>query len=93
MSGTIGHGSPALWNRDRLLLASDEILAQLLDRGSLDDWRSIYLLAAVDARLRRRVVRLVKRVPIGYPGFWLAAMAALGEPVDWPLRWPEDPGL
>jgi len=31
--------SPALWNRSHLDLRSDEILAQILDRGSMDDWR------------------------------------------------------
>ena len=31
--------SRALWNRTHLDLRSDEILAQILDRGSMDDWR------------------------------------------------------
>ena len=50
--------SQALWNRHRLDLRSDEALAQILDRGDLDDWREIYRLAAEDAALRRRIVRL-----------------------------------
>ena len=44
--------SPALWNRTSADLASDEVLAQLLDWGTREDWR-------------------------------IAAMASLGEPVDW----------
>jgi hypothetical protein len=40
--------SRALWNRDRLDLESDEVLAQLLDRGELEAWREIYRLVARD---------------------------------------------
>ena len=85
--------SSALWNRSHLDLASDEILAQILDRGSLDDWRELYRLAARDGGLRRRIVGLLGRVPIGFPGFWRAAMASLGEPVDWSVPLPDDIGL
>lgn len=74
--------SKALWNRERLDLASDEVLAQLLDRGSLEDWRALYSLARTDAGLRARILAVVKRVPMYLPHFWLAAMASLGEAVD-----------
>ncbi|HEX2163278.1 MAG TPA: hypothetical protein VHM02_04965 [Thermoanaerobaculia bacterium] len=74
--------SPALWNRSRLDLRSEETLAQLLDRGAVDDWRELYRLARRDAELRARLGRIVSRVPLGYPHFWRAALASLGEPVD-----------
>ena len=74
--------SAALWNRERLELASDEVLAQLLDRGSLDDWRALYALARDDRSLRLRIVALVARVPMYLPHLWLSAMRSLGEPVD-----------
>lgn len=73
--------SRALWNRDRLDLESDEVLAQVLDRGSLEDWRALYALAAGDPALRRRIVKLVALVPMYLPHFWLAAMQSLGEVV------------
>ena len=85
--------SSALWNRASLDLESDEILAQLMDRGSLQDWREVYALAFRDKRLRERLARLVRRVPIGYPGFWLAALASLGEEIDWKVPLPEDAGI
>ena len=79
--------SRALWNRDRLELSSDETLAQILDFGSLEDWRALYaLLARPDPEaieLRRRVHALLYRAPTGSPYFWLAALASLGHPVDW----------
>ena len=50
--------SPALWNRDRLDLRSNEILAQILDRGTLEDWRALSALARADQELRARIVRL-----------------------------------
>ena len=74
--------SVALWNRKALVIESDEVLAQILDRGSADDWRALYLLAAADARLRARIHRLVLAVPLPLPRFWLAALIALGEPAD-----------
>ena len=74
--------STALWNRDRLELASDEVLAQLLDRGSLADWRALYALAQDDRALRLRIIALVARVPMYLPHLWLAAMRSLGEAVD-----------
>ncbi len=78
--------SRALWNRSRLDLGSDEVLAQLLDRGELEAWREIYRLAARPgeeaARLRQRIVRLCQTVPIAFPHLFLAAMGALGEKVE-----------
>jgi len=74
--------SRALWNRDRFDLGSDEILAQLLDRGSLEDWRALYAIAREDAALRARIVTLVRTVPMYLPHFWLAAMESLGAAVD-----------
>jgi hypothetical protein len=74
--------SRALWNRTHLDLRSDEIRAQILDRGDLDDWRAIYRLAAADPSLRRRILRICATVPIGMPHLFIAAMASLGEPAD-----------
>jgi hypothetical protein len=92
MSGTLA-ASRALWNRGRLDLASDETLAQLLDRGDLADWRELFALAVRDDVLRRRIVATVRRAPIAFPGFWLAAMASLGEVIDWSEPLPEDAGI
>lgn len=78
--------SQALWNREGLDLASDEILAQILDLGELAAWREIYRRAAAPtdegAALRRRIVRLCCTVPVAFPHLFLAAMAHLGEVVD-----------
>ncbi len=78
--------SRALWNRSRLDLESDEVLAQILDRGELAAWREIYRLAAqpgeAAARLRRRIVRLCQTVPIAFPHLFLAAMGSLGEELE-----------
>jgi len=84
--------SRALWNRSHADLASDEILAQLLDWGEIEAWRELYQLAARDARLRQRIHAILYRVPIAYPGFWLAALRTLGEPIDWSKKLPEDEG-
>ena len=81
------------WNRSRLDLRSDEMLAQILDRGALAAWRELYALAARDAELRRRIQAVVRQVPLPYPAFWLAALAGLGETVDWTSPLPRDPGL
>jgi len=81
------------WNRDRVDLASDEILAQVLDRGDLSAWRELYRLAARDADLRHRLLGVVNRVPLPYPGFWRAALASLGESIDWTIPLPEDRGI
>jgi hypothetical protein len=78
--------SVALWNRDRLDLRSDEILAQILDRGEIEAWRVIYRLASGPgedaAELRRRILRLCQTVPLSFPHLFIAAMGALGEPVE-----------
>lgn len=75
--------SRALWNRKTLDLRSDEIVAQLLDRGELAAWRELYQLARSDRELRARIARVVHTVPLPSPYFWLAALASLGEDVDW----------
>ncbi|MFY9342183.1 MAG: hypothetical protein WAT39_06830 [Planctomycetota bacterium] len=74
--------SRALWNRSHLDLRSDEILAQILDRGSMDDWRELYALAVADPSLRQRIARVIATVPLPLPRLWLSALAMLGEPVD-----------
>ena len=78
--------SQALWNRDHLDLESDEILAQILDRGELEAWREIYRLASGDseeaARLRRRILRLCQTVPLSVPHLFIAAMGSLGERIE-----------
>lgn len=74
--------SRALWNRTALDLRSDEVLAQILERGELAAWRALYRLARTDPELRGRIRRIVLTVPLPLPHFWLAALASLGEPVD-----------
>ncbi len=91
MTSKLEH-SRALWNRSHLDLRSEETLAQILDRGDLEDWRELYRLAREDAELRRRLVRVVYRVPLGYPYFWRSALRSLGEPVELDAPVPEDPG-
>lgn len=81
------------WNRSRLDLESDEVLAQVLDRGDLAAWRELYALAAKDPHLRSRILGIVGRVPLPFPGFWRAAMSSLGERVDWSSAPPSDPGI
>lgn len=81
------------WNRSRFDLGSDEVLAQILDRGDLAAWRELYALAAGDPGLRRRIHALVRRVALPYPAFWLAALASLGEPIDWATPVPTDRGI
>jgi hypothetical protein len=78
------------WNRTRFDLASDEMLAQVLDRGDVAAWRELYRLATGDVTLRQRILRVVRRVPLPYPAFWLAALASLGEAIDWTLPVPHD---
>ena len=80
------------WNRSRLDLRSDEMLAQILDRGDVAAWRELYDLAARDEALRRRILGVIRRVPLPYPRFWLAALASLGEAIDWTLPLPHDEG-
>jgi hypothetical protein len=74
--------SSALWNRSRLDLRSDEVLAQILDRGALDDWRELYRLAAEDTSLRSRILHLCATVPMAMPHLFIAAMGALGEIIE-----------
>ena len=78
--------SRALWNRCRLSLESDEVLAQILDRGELEAWREIYRLAnrpgEEAAELRRRIIRLCQTVPLSFPHLFLAAVGALGEELE-----------
>ena len=80
------------WNRSRLDLRSEEMLAQILDRGGLDAWKELYALAREEPALRRRILAVVRRVPLPYPAFWLAALASLGETVDWAAPRPRDEG-
>ena len=80
--------SRALWNRTSLDLRSDEVLAQLLDRGEMAAWREIYALASADASFRRRIHHIVRTVPLPMPYFWLAALATLGESVTFEVAPP-----
>lgn len=82
MSDAALERSRALWNRTRLALDSDEVLAQILDRGEMDAWRALYGLARDDADLRRRIKKIVLAVPLPLPRLWLAALGSLGEEVD-----------
>lgn len=81
--------SRALWNRTSLDLRSDEVLAQILDRGEMEAWRALYALAQDDVELRRRIARILQRVPVPLPRLWLAALSGLGEPVDLAAAVPE----
>lgn len=78
--------SQALWNRNGLVLESDEVLAQLLDRGELAAWRELYRLASGPgeeaAALRRRILRLCQTVPLSFPHLFIAAMGALEGPIE-----------
>ena len=84
--------SRALWNRSAFDPESDEILAQILDRGELAAWRELYALACSDAALRRRIARIVATVPLPLPRFWLALLAGMGEVVDFGAVPPADDG-
>ncbi len=75
--------SKAFWNRSSVDLRSDEQLAQLMDRGNVADWGALRDLALGDPTLRSRMRGVVERVEIGFPGFWLATLVGMGEPVDW----------
>jgi hypothetical protein len=81
--------SRALWNRDALDLRSDEVLAQILDRGELAAWRDLYRMAGADEELRGRIHRLVRTVPVALPHFWLAALSSLGCVVDFSAPVPD----
>ncbi len=88
--------SRALWNREKLDLESGETLAQVLDRGSLEDWMALCDLMRGEEgearRLRERVYAILYQAPIGYPHFWLAVLAGLGVAVDWTREPKRDPG-
>ena len=81
--------SRALWNRDTLDLRSDEVLAQILDRGELEAWKDLYRMARADPELRARIHRLVHTVPMALPRFWLAALGSLGYVVDFTAPVPD----
>jgi hypothetical protein len=81
--------SPALWNRRHLDLRSDEVLAQLLDRGTMADWRELHSLARSDSGLRRRILHIIATVPLPMPHLWLAALADMGEQVDFAMVLPQ----
>lgn len=81
--------SRALWNRSGLDLNSDEVLAQILDRGEMTAWRALYNLARTDTHLRARIKAVLLRTPLPLPHFWLAALANLGEPVDFDAPLPD----
>ena len=81
------------WNRSHLDLASDEVLAQILDRGDLEAWSELCRIASTEPALRRRILGVVGRVALPYPGFWLAALASLGEDIDWSMSLPRDDGM
>ena len=85
--------SKAMWNRSAVDLRSDEQLAQLMDRGTVADWAELRTIAAADAALRGRMRSIVETVEIGFPGFWLALLTSMGEPVDWDRPLPRDPSL
>lgn len=74
--------SRALWNLERADIESDEVVAQVLDRGEMAAWRALYRRARTDAVLRKRIIRILLTVPVPLPRFWLAALADLGEEVD-----------
>jgi len=85
------------WNRDRLDLASDEILAQILGRDDLAAWQELYALAAADPALRRRLLVLIERVPLPYPHsgspLWpVSARASTGRGRCLPTRASRDGG-
>jgi hypothetical protein len=78
--------SQALWNRQSLDLESDEVLAQIMDRGELEAWRALCRLASGPGcearRLRQRIIKVCRTVPLSFPHVFLAAMAALGEDIE-----------
>jgi hypothetical protein len=81
--------SRALWNRSHLDLASVGTIAQILDRGTIEDWRELYALAACDIALRQRIHHVVRTIPTPFPHLWLAALASLGEAVDYDAPLPQ----
>jgi len=81
--------SRALWNRKELDLRSFEVIAQILDRGEVRDWRALFALASGDAALRGLIHEVVRKVALPFPFFWLAALASLGEKVDYEMPLPQ----
>ncbi len=88
MAEAIGR-SRALWNRDALDLRSDEVLAQVLDRGEVAAWRDLYRMARADGELRARIHRIVLATPMALPHFWLATLGSLGHAVDFSAPVPD----
>jgi hypothetical protein len=78
----MGDLARALWNRSEANWDSNEVLAQILERGTMEDWREVYRRAEADPQLRQRLTRLVLEVPVPLPRFWLAALANLDPDVD-----------
>src|SRR5205823_509740 len=70
--------SAALWNRRHLDLQSQETIAQIMDRGSMADWRALWLLQADDLVLAERMLVVATQVPIDTGWFWQAALAGRG---------------
>lgn len=89
MNDNVIASSRALWNRSGLDLGSDEVLAQILDRGEIAVWRALYQLARRDPHLRARIKSVVLSTPLPLPHFWLAALANIGESVDFEARLPD----
>jgi hypothetical protein len=89
MTENVIASSRALWNRSEFDLNSDEVLAQLLDRGEVAVWQALYRLARTDQQLRARIKSIVLTVPLPLPHFWLAALASLGESVDFEANLPD----
>jgi len=75
--------SAALWNRNGLNLQSTETLAQIMDRGSMTDWRALWALQSADAELAQRMLAMATQVPIDTAWFWQAALSAAGHAVPW----------
>ena len=75
--------STALWNRRALDLQSQETVVQLMDRGSIDDWRALAALAANDPALTERIFLAATTVPLASGWFWQAVLASRGHPVPW----------
>jgi hypothetical protein len=81
--------SRAFWNRTSSNLDSDEVLAQLLERGEIEALRELYALASTNPTLRKRLKHVLQTVPLPLAHFWLAALVSLGEPVDWDAPLPD----
>lgn len=80
--------SPALWNRRVLDLQSQETLVQIMDRGSVADWRALAALAAEDPVLTERIFLAATTLPLASAWFWQAALASRGHAVPWQV--PDD---